>query len=188
MRNLILIIAFFTTTSLLAQDMSFEYQFSTHTQEHYVINFPKDSTYLRWGIWLNALETEYSIHTMKMFMTEDNALFLDQFQGVAQIELENDEIIPINVYTIEDTLHKFGDFEKILAFQFNDKEAEVLIEKGIKRVVFYTTYGKFSARFANRNMLQNALATLKYNVEIFNEVQRQLMSGSYLNEAVTLFR
>ncbi len=188
MKNLILLITLLSTSSLIAQDMAYEYQFNNNSKEHYVINFPKDSSYLRWGIWLDAVETEYGIHTMKMFMSEDEALFLDEFQGVAQIELDNDEIIPINVYTVEDTLNKFGDFEKILAFQFNDSEAEILMENGIKKIVFYTTYGKFNARFANKNMMQKALATLKYNVEIFDEVQHQLMAGSYMNETATLFR
>ena len=111
-------------------------------------------------------------------MKENEALFLDEFVGVAQIEMENNENIPINVYVEEDTLNKFGEFYKILAFQFNDKEAEILMESGIKKIVFFTTYGKFNARFANRKMMQSALATLMYNTEIFDEVQQEMMLHS----------
>ena len=188
MKTLALLITIFISTTAISQDMAFEYQFSNHTQEHYVINQLQDSTFLQWGIWLSALETEYSIHTMKMFLKKEDALFLDEFQGVAEIELDNGEIIPINVFTLEDTNQKFGEYEKILGFHFNDTESEVLMNKGIKKIIFYATYGKFTARFANKYMMQNALATLKYNIEIFNEVRHQLMSGSYMNETATLFR
>ena len=180
MKNLFLSIAFFATTNLFAQDMSYEYQYSINESEHYVINFPKDSTFLRWGIWLNADHAEFGIHTMKMFMKENDALFLDEFIGVAQIELDNNENIPINVYVEEDTLNQFGEFDKILAFQFNDKDAEILKDSGIKKIVFFTTYGKFNARFANRKMIQSALATLMYNTEIFDEVQLHMLLKSMI--------
>jgi len=174
MRSLFLSITLIVTTNLLAQDLSYEYQYSINESEHYVINFPKDSTFLRWGIWLNADHADFGIHTMKMFMTESDALFLDEFIGVAQIELENNEFIPINVYVEEDTLDLFGEFDKILAFQFNDQEAEILMNSGIKKIVFFTTYGKFNARFANKKMMQGALETLVYNTEIFDRVQQQI--------------
>ena len=175
MKTLFLSIALLTTTNLIAQDMSYEYQYSIDESEHYVINFPKDSTFLRWGVWLNADHADFGIHTMKMFMKETDALFLDEFIGVAQIEMENNEYIPINVYVEEDTLDEFGEFDKILAFQFNDKEAELLMGQGIKKIVFFTTYGKFNARFANRKMMQSALTTLMYNTEIFDKVQQQML-------------
>lgn len=175
MKNLILLIVFFATTNLFAQDMSYEYQYSIDENEHYVINFPKDSSFLRWGVWLNAHHDQFGIHTMKMFMKQEDALFLDEFIGLAQIEMDNDESIPINVFVEEDTLNQFGEFDKILAFQFNDKEAEILMDFGIKRIVFFTTYGKFNARFANKKMMQSALTTLMYNTEIFNDVQQQML-------------
>ena len=178
MKYLILSIVFLTTVDLFAQNMAYEYQFSNTDKEHYVVNFPKDSSYLRWGVWLNADHAEYGIHTMKMFMKENQTLFLDEFVGVAQIELENNETIPINVFVEEDTLDQFGEFDKILAFQFDDKEAELLMSSGIKKIVFYTTYGKFNARFANKNMMQSALSTLKYNVEIFDDVQQHMLLSS----------
>ena len=178
MKNLFLIITLVTTTNLFAQDMSYEYQYSINESEHYVINFPKDSSFLRWGVWLNADHADFGIHTMKMFMKENEALFLDEFIGVAQIETDKDEIIPINVYVEEDTLHQFGAFDKILAFQFNDKEAEILMYAGIKKIVFFTTYGKFNARFANKKMMQSALTTLMYNTEIFDEVKQQMLLNS----------
>jgi hypothetical protein len=174
MRSLFLLIALIATTNIWAQDLSYEYQYSINESEHYVINFPKDSSYLRWGIWLNAEHDEFGIHTMKMFMTESDALFLDEFIGLAQIEMENDESIPINVYVEEDTLNQFGEFDKILAFQFNDMEAQILMDYGIKKIVFFTTYGKFNARFANRKMMQSALETLTYNTEIFDRVQQRM--------------
>jgi len=174
MRYLFLLITLITTTNIWAQDLSYEYQYSINNSEHYVINFPKDSTYLRWGIWLNADHDEFGIHTMKMFMTESDALFLDEFIGLAQIEMDNNESIPINVYVEEDTLDQFGEFDKILAFQFNDKEAEILMNSGIKKIVFFTTYGKFNARFANKKMMQSALETLTYNTEIFDRVQQRM--------------
>jgi hypothetical protein len=174
MRSLFLLTALFLATNLMAQDLSYDYQYSINESEHYVINFPKDSSYLRWGIWLNAEHDEFGIHTMKMFMTESDALFLDEFIGLAQIEMENDESIPINVYVEEDTLNQFGDFDKILAFQFNDMEAQILMDYGIKKIVFFTTYGKFNARFANRKMMQSALETLTYNTEIFDRVQQRM--------------
>lgn len=174
MRSIFLLTALTFTTNLMAQDLSYEYQYSINESEHYVINFPKDSSYLRWGIWLNADHDEFGIHTMKMFMTESDALFLDEFIGLAQIEMENDESIPINVYVEEDTLNQFGDFDKILAFQFNDMEAQILMDYGIKKIVFFTTYGKFNARFANRKMMQSALETLTYNTEIFDRVQQRM--------------
>lgn len=174
MKNLFLSIALIVTTNLLAQDLSYEYQYSIDESEHYVINFPKDSTFLRWGIWLNADHDQFGIHTMKMFMKESDALFLDEFIGVAQIEMDNNEYIPINVYVEEDTLNQFGEFDKILAFQFNDKEAEILRDSGIKKIVFFTTYGKFNARFANKKMMQSALETLMYNTEIFDMVQQRM--------------
>ena len=152
MKSFYLLIALFATTNVLAQDLSYEYQYSMKESEHYVINYPKDSTYLRWGIWLNADHDEFGIHTMKMFMTEGQALFLDEFIGVAQIELE-----------------------KILAIQFNDREAEQLKNTGIKKIVFFTTYGKFNARFANKKMMQSALETLMYNTEIFDMVQKRML-------------
>jgi len=178
MKNLFLSIAFFATANLFAQDMSYEYQYSINDSEHYVINFPKDSSFLRWGVWLNADHNEFGIHTMKMFMKQNEALFLDEFMGVAQIEMDNNEFIPINVYVEEDTLHQFGEFDKILAFQFNDKEAEILMGSGIKKIVFFTTYGKFNARFANKKMMQSALITLMYNTEIFDNVKQQLLFHS----------
>ena len=113
-------------------------------------------------------------------MKENDALFLDEFIGVAQIELDNNENIPINVYVEEDTLNQFGEFDKILAFQFNDKDAEILKDSGIKKIVFFTTYGKFNARFANRKMIQSALATLMYNTEIFDEVQLHMLLKSMI--------
>ena len=125
MKNLLLSIAFFATANLFAQDMSYEYQYSINESEHYVINFPKDSSYLRWGVWLNVDHNEFGIHTMKMFMKKTDALFLDEFMGVAQIEMENNEYIPINVFVEKDTLNQFGEFDKILAFQFNDAEAKI---------------------------------------------------------------
>jgi len=179
MKTLFLSIALFATTHLFAQDMSYEYQYSINESEHYVINFPKDSSFLRWGVWLNADHADFGIHTMKMFMKKTDALFLDEFVGVAQIEMDNDENIPINVYVEEDTLNQFGKFDKILAFQFNDVEAEMLMEFGIKKIVFFTTYGKFNARFANRNMMQSALSTLMYNTEIFDEVQQMLLYNNF---------
>lgn len=175
MKTLLLSIAIFTTTNLLAQDLSYEYQYSFNEKEHYVINFPKDSSFLRWGVWLNADHEEFGIHTMKMFMKKSDALFLDEFMGVAQIEMDNNQLIPINVYVEEDTLNQFGEFDKILAFQFNDKEAELLMETPIKKIVFFTTYGKFNARFANKKMMQSALTTLMYNTEIFDEVQQRML-------------
>jgi hypothetical protein len=178
MKNLLLSIAFFATTNLFAQDLSYEYQYSISESEHYVINFPKDSSFLRWGVWLNANHDEFGIHTMKMFMKESDALFLDEFMGVAQIEMDNNEFIPINVYVEEDTINQFGEFDKILAFQFNDKEAEILMNSSIKKIVFFTTYGKFNARFANKKMMQSALKTLMYNTEIFDEVQQQMLLHS----------
>ena len=179
MNNLLLLITLFATTNLFAQDMSYEYQYSINESEHYVINFPKDSSFLRWGVWLNADHAKFGIHTMKMFMKQTDALFLDEFIGVAQIEMDNDENIPIIVYVEEDTLNQFGEFDKILAFQFNDKEAEILMDSGIKKIVFFTTYGKFNARFANRKMMQSALATLMYNTEIFDEVRQQMLDSSF---------
>lgn len=175
MKNLLLLITFFVTTNLLAQDMSYEYQYAINEKEHYVINFPKDSSFLRWGVWLDADHAQFGIHTMKMFMKQSDALFLDEFIGLAQIELDNNENIPINVFVEEDTLNQFGEFDKILAFQFNDKEAEILMASGIKKIVFYTTYGKFNARFVNRKIMQNALETLNYNVEIFDIVKKQIL-------------
>ncbi len=174
MRYLYLLATFIITTNIFAQDLSYDYQYSINDSEHYVINFPKDSSYLRWGIWLNADHEKFGIHTMKMFMKKNEALFLDEFLGVAQIELDTDESIPINVYVEEDTLDQFGEFDKILAFQFNDQEAEVLMNSGIKKIVFFTTYGKFNARFANKKMMQSALETLMYNTEIFDRVQQQM--------------
>ena len=108
-------------------------------------------------------------------MKKEDALFLDEFIGLAQIEMENDENIPINVFVEEDTLNQFGEFDKILAFQFNDKEAELLMDSGIKKIVFFTTYGKFNAKFANKKMMQSALTTLMYNTEIFDDVQQQML-------------
>lgn len=178
MKNLFLSLAFFASTNLLAQDMAYEYQYSFNEKEHYVINFPKDSSFLRWGVWLNADHAEFGIHTMKMFMKESEALFLDEFMGVAQIEMDNNEFIPINVYVEEDTLNQFGEFDKILAFQFNDKEAEVLMETPIKKIVFFTTYGKFNAIFANKKMMQSALTTLMYNTDIFYDVQQKMLLHS----------
>jgi len=175
MKNLLLSFAIIASTTLSAQDMAYEYQYSNNESEHYVINFPKDSSYLRWGVWLNANHSEFGIHTMKMFMQESQALFLDEFIGVAEMEMENNEKIPINVFVEEDTLDQFGEFDKILAFQFNDKEAELLMNEAINKVVFYTTYGKFNARFANKKMMQSALRTLRYNIEIFDEVQQRLV-------------
>jgi len=180
MKNLFLSIAFFATTNLFAQDMSYEYQYSINESEHYVINYPKDSTFLRWGIWLNADHADFGIHTMKMFMKENDALFLDEFIGVAQIEMDNNENIPINVYVEEDTLDQFGEFDKILAFQFNDQEVEILMKSGIKKIVFFTTYGKFNARFANKKMMQSALKTLMYNTEIFDAVQQHMLLQSMI--------
>lgn len=174
MKYLFLSIILIATTNLLAQDLSYEYQYSINESEHHVINFPKDSTFLRWGIWLNADHADFGIHTMKMFMKESDALFLDEFMGVAQIEMDNNENIPINVYVEEDTLNQFGEFDKILAFQFNDKEAEILMNSDIKKIVFFTTYGKFNAVFANRKMMQSALKTLMYNTEIFDMVQKRM--------------
>ena len=178
MRNLFLSITLLATTNLFAQDLSYEYQYSINDNDHFVINFPKDSSFLRWGVWLNANHADFGIHTMKMFMKESDALFLDEFIGIAEIELDDNENIPINVYVDEDTLNQFGEFDKILAFQFNDKEAEILMSSGIKKIVFYTTYGKFNARFVNRKIMQSALATLKYNVEIFDAVQEQMLIQS----------
>jgi hypothetical protein len=112
---------------------------------------------------------------MKMFMQESQALFLDEFIGVAEMVMDNHEKIPINVYVEKDKLDQFGEFDKILAFQFNDKEAELLMSEAINKIVFYTTYGKFNARFANKKMMQSALKTLRYNIEIFDEVQQRMM-------------
>ncbi|GEM_PF-2501766 len=163
-------------TLLKAQDMDFIYDYSSPSKEHIVMNIPKDSSYLQWGIWMDASEMDFKFHTMKLFLSSDQALFLKHFHGIAEIILGNDERIPISVFTADDDITGIDHYEKILAFQFNQEESNILLEKDIKKIVFYTSYGKFTAKFADKELMQKALFTLKYNIDIFNKTNDRLLS------------
>jgi len=174
--TVILLLLIFNTHSIWAQELAFDYQYDSKKQEHYVVNVPKDSSYLQWGIWLNVSDPDFRFHTMKLFLTKDQALYLDQFHGIAEIILDNDNRIPISVFWFENTLPEYGQFEKVLAFQFNKEESNILLEHDIKKIIFYTSYGKFHVKFANKDLVARALYTLKYNVDIFNKTQDRLLS------------
>lgn len=181
MKNFVAIIFFafiLNFSNVLAQELSLDYQYSTETQQHYVINVPEDTANLQWGIWLDNSEPEFGVHTMKLFLSKDQSLFLEHFQGVAEIILGNNQRIPISVFWFENPSPEYPNCEKVLAFEFDRYDSNRLVEQEIKKIIFYTSYGKFTARFADKKMVQKGLATLKYNIDIYNQVNAATLSDS----------
>lgn len=180
MKNLIFtLFCFLPLSSLVAQDLSLDYQYSFAKQEHSVVNIPEDTSHLQWGIWLKTSDPEFSFHTMKLFLNKDQSLYLDQFQGIAEIILGDNQRIPITVYWFENASSQYEQYDRVLAFQFNQDESNLLLKHEIKKIVFYTSYGKFTAKFENKEMVKKALYTLKYNVDIFNEVNAATLTGNF---------
>lgn len=170
----------FLDTPLQAQELSLDYQYSNTAREHSVVNIPEDSSHLRWGIWLKAADRDFGIHTMKLFLKKDQSLFLEHFQGVAEIVLNDNQRIPITVFWFENVRPEYDSYDKVLAMEFNEDESGLLMNHELKKIVFYTSYGKFTARFANKEMVKKALYTLNYNVEIFDEVNAALSDQRFL--------
>ena len=171
----LLLITIIGSKSILAQELDFEYKYNAEKQEHSVVNIPKDSSYLQWGIWLNTSDPDFTFHTMKLFLKKDQALYLDHFQGIAEIILDGDIRMPISVFWDDVSLSEYGQFEKILAFQFNEEESNTLLTHNIKKILFYTSYGKFHVKFANKDLVAKGLYTLKYNIDIFNRTRDKTM-------------